>query len=96
MASVWSCCSLTADEFLPFTTIVRPDPLRTPPYMQQPLRTPPYMQQETLMRVRSVRKLAFLSVTDIQTYRRKTRSEAGLALRRSEIISDCGEHNIRE
>ena len=72
MASVWSCCSLTADEFLLFTTIVRPDPLRTPPYMQQ----------ETLMRVRSVRKLAFLSVTDIQTYRRKTRSEAGLVASR--------------
>ena len=35
----------------------------------QCLDTPPYMQQETLMRVRSVPKLAFLSVTDIQTYR---------------------------
>ena len=38
--------------------------------------------QETLMRVRSVPKLAFLSVTDIHTYRRKTRCEAGLAASR--------------
>ena len=42
-----------------FTTIVRPHPLRTPLTCSM---------QETIMRVRGVSKLAFLSVTDIQTY----------------------------
>ena len=44
-----------------FTTIVRPHPLPTPLYMHASM-------QETVMRVRSVLKLAFLSVTDIHTY----------------------------
>ena len=42
-----------------FTTIVRPHPLCTPLTCSM---------QETLMRVRSVPKLVFLSVTDIHTY----------------------------
>ena len=58
----WSSyCSFVFNRIATFTTIVRPHLLRTPLYMHASM-------QETVMRMGSVLKLAFLSVTDIHTY----------------------------
>ena len=77
-------CSFVFDRIATFTTIVRPHLLRTPLYTHASM-------QETVMRMRSVLKLAFLSVTYIHTYIHTDANEmrsriSCLALRRSAMI----------